>query len=423
MTPKTARQISASELRAADERVGTNQRLSVRSASRPGEKSSGIAGLKVLVSDEHYKHSLAIVRHLGRLGAEITMVASSKMSLACRSRYCREIILSGASTLEALTETTLRAIRYRHFDVVIPVSYPMTVALAQQRESVSRYTRLEIADASLIACAADKASMVQLAEAVGVPAPKTLSAHQLSHSQPELAFPVVIKAQHEFPGHPPIRYAKDSKELDNVLSEPAMLKESSQGKPLIVQEFVPGYGCGFFATYQHGVCKRIFMHRRVREYPVTGGVSSCAESFYDSKLESYGRKMLDALKWHGVAMVEFRHDTRNHEYKLMEVNPKFWGSLDLALAAGADFPGDLCRMALGRTLEFSNDYRRNLRFQWPLSGYGDLFHLWSRPTALFSVARDFLNPSVKSNVWLRDPQPNLEEVRALFEKALRLRTN
>jgi hypothetical protein len=126
--------------------------------------------------------------------------------------------------------------------------------------------------------------------------------------------------------------------------------------------------------------------------------------------------MLDALKWHGIAMVEFRQDSRDGEYKLMEINPKFWGSLDLALAAGADFPADLCRIAVGETLQFTDEYDRNLRFQWPFSGHGDLFHLWTRPRSIFQVALDFINPRVKSNVWLRDFGPNLNELRGLSGK-------
>jgi hypothetical protein len=93
--------------------------------------------------------------------------------------------------------------------------------------------------------------------------------------------------------------------------------------------------------------------------------------------------------------------------------------VDLPLAAGADFPGDLCQMALGRTLTFTDRYQRNLRFQWPLSGHGDLFHLWTRPQSIFDVALDFLNPRVKSNVWPSDFAPNLKELRGLAVQLLR----
>jgi len=152
------------------------------------------------------------------------------------------------------------------------------------------------------------------------------------------------------------------------------------------------------------------MHRRIREYPASGGVSTCAESFYDADLEIYGRRLLDAMSWHGVAMAEFRHDSRDGQFKLIEVNPKLWGSLDLALTAGADFPGDLCRMALGQELRFTDKYDQHLRYRWPLSISGELYHLKSRPLSFVDATVDFLNPRVKSNIWASDIGPNLVEM-------------
>jgi predicted ATP-grasp superfamily ATP-dependent carboligase len=378
----------------------------------------GIAGCTVLVSDENYKSSLGIVRHLGQLGAQVSMLACSENSLACRSRYCREVILSRTESLEAMIETALQTVKRKHFDVIIPVGYMMTLALARRRDEFIPHTHLEVLESETIELAANKVKMVDLARKLDVPAPRTFLASEISSRGSALMFPLVVKPQKESPGRSPIRYARDFEELNNILSGQV------EGKPrdpedTLVQEFIPGYGCGFFATYQKGVCKRVFMHRRVREYPATGGISTCAESFYDPKLQLYGRRMLDALNWHGVAMVEFRRDSRDGEYKLMEINQKFWGSVDLPLAAGADFPGDLCQMALGRTLTFTDRYQRNLRFQWPLSGHGDLFHLWTRPQSIFDVALDFLNPRVKSNVWPSDFAPNLKELRGLAVQLLR----
>jgi predicted ATP-grasp superfamily ATP-dependent carboligase len=296
----------------------------------------------------------------------------------------------------------------------------MTLALARHRNLVRRYSHIELLDDNAIEHAANKVSMTTLAAKIGVPVPKTYafsSLDEIKRGIATLTFPLVVKPQTESPGRSPVRYVKNRRELQTLLEE----KSFSGGEAPLLQELIPGFGCGFFATYQDGLCKRIFMHRRVREYPATGGASCCAESFYDSKLESHGRRMLDALGWHGVAMVEFRRDSRDGEYKLLEINPKFWGSLELALAAGADFPGDLCQMALGRTLPFVPDYQRNLRFHWPLSGSGELFHLWTRPASILNVAFDFLDPRVRSNIWISDPAPNFEELQGLFRQLLRRR--
>ncbi len=368
--------------------------------------------LAVLISDEHYKHSLGIVRHLGRRGARVSIVAASKESLACKSKYCEEVLLASGTTAEALTEATLDAANRRRFDVVIPVSYAMTKVLGRRRSELPAHTRLELAESETIEMAADKTRMTKLAERIGVAVPKTFCLEEVRGRTEKMAFPVVIKPGKELPGRPPVHYARDAEELEKILAEKTEANGTS-GDGLIVQEFIPGEGYGFFATYQNGECKRVFMHKRVREYPASGGVSTCAESFYDAELELCGRKMLDALCWHGVAMVEFRRDSRDGKFKLMEVNPKFWGSLDLALAAGADFPGDLCRMAAGGDLRFTSEYKRGLRFHWPLSGHGELFHLWTRPASCVAMIVDFLNPRVKSNVWLSDVRPNLEELRGL----------
>jgi predicted ATP-grasp superfamily ATP-dependent carboligase len=385
----------------------------------PVAASPNISGAHALVTDEHYKHSLGIVRHLGRQGVFVSVVAGSKQSLACRSRYCREVLIAEDGQLETLVLTILKTVRQQHFDLIIPVSYAMTLALAQRKDELLPHTQLEVAPGPSIAMAADKLEMIDLAQRLGVPAPRTVRSSEALASG--LRFPVVIKPQRESPGRPPIRYARNPQELRCVLEGPSDPVRRGFFSNLIVQEYVPGHGCGLFATYQKGVCKRVFMHRRVREYPASGGVSSCADSFYDSKLANYGRRLLDELNWHGVAMVEFRRDSRDGEYKLMEINPKFWGSLDLALAAGADFPGDLCKMALGQTLTFSDHYQRNLRFHWPFSGQGELFHLWTRPQSFFAVALDYLNPRVKSNVWLTDPKPNMDELGKLFGRTFQRR--
>ncbi len=404
--------------------VGDAVRHPIRASSAAITDSSAstarsISGATVLTSDANYKHTLGLVRHLGRMGAQVSVVASSPDSLVSRSRYCREVILAGDATLEASVKATLQTVKAKHFDIVMPVSFAMTLALARQRDEILPLSHLELMTSDAIERAANKVEMTELAGQLGVPAPKTIVPSRSTELEAQvrgLTFPVVLKPQRESPGRLPIRYANNMLELRNFLSEQLSGKGPPHAEPPLVQEFIPGYGCGFFATYQEGVCKRVFMHRRIREYPATGGISSCAQSFYDAKLESYGRRMLDALKWHGVAMVEFRCDSRDGEYKLMEINPKFWGSLDLALAAGADFPGDLCQIALGRTLTFTNSFERDLRFQWPLAGYGDLFHLWTRPASILDVALDFLNPNVKSSICLSDPKPNIQEFRGIVKQ-------
>lgn len=96
----------------------------------------------------------------------------------------------------------------------------------------------------------------------------------------------------------------------------------------------------------HGELVAYFMHERIHEVPPTGGPSAMA-TFDDPELIAVGSKVLcGELKWHGVAMVEFKKDVKDDLYKLIQMNPKFWGSLGLSIATGVDFPYLLMQMAV-----------------------------------------------------------------------------
>jgi predicted ATP-grasp superfamily ATP-dependent carboligase len=161
-----------------------------------------------------------------------------------------------------------------------------------------------------------------------------------------------------------------------------------------VQECVAGVGVGFFALFDHGQPKRIFMHRRLRELPVAGGMSTAACAYYHETLKDYGLRILSALKWHGVAMVEFKYQEESDRLVLMEINPKFWGSVELALEAGVEFAADLVRVFRGEPLAYSQCYDRQLHFYWPLDG--DLVHLLR--TWQPGKVREYFAPHARTNL-------------------------
>ncbi|PYV19672.1 MAG: carboxylate--amine ligase [Acidobacteria bacterium] len=301
--------------------------------------------MKILVNDG-VRPSLGVVRSLGRKGIRVGVLAESSFAPVLHSRYCTRQYLGPAPESEGFVAAVL--------DIL--------------RRELETLTRVEIMDEAKIRLAADKRHTHELASAAGVPAPRTVYPASLRDAlarAAELEYPIVIKPCRETHGET-VRYASSPAELPAVYRRFCEEKGFFQDNLPMLQEFIPGYGCGFFALYQHGVPKRIFMHRRIRENPPSGGVSTCAESFFDPRLKEYGVRLLDSLKWHGVAMVEFRRDSRDHDFKLMEINPRVWGSLDLALAAGVDFPYDLCQVIQGKQLEYSEDYHRAIRFHWPI---------------------------------------------------------
>jgi predicted ATP-grasp superfamily ATP-dependent carboligase len=376
-------------------------------------------GLNVLVTDGNYKHTLGIVRDLGQKNVKVTVLVNSRSDLASYSRYCYRAEIAPRPTESGFVDAVLGVLGQNPYDLLIPVGYAAAESFARRRDEILALTSLQIPDHDLLKSAADKRYVCGLALRLGLPVPQTFypdTWRAVARAHELLRFPVVIKSTLES-SKTTVRYVQSAEKLLSTYREVCGQNDFAEGNLPMLQEYIPGYGCGFFALYQHGVCKRIFMHRRIRENPPSGGASTCAESFYDDKLKSYGIRLLDHLRWHGVAMVEFRYDIRDRDYKVLEVNPKFWGSLDLALEAKAEFPHDLCRMAQGAQLDYSEEYDRNLRYHWPLSG--EIHHLARRPRALVGILSDCLNPSVKSNIWLSDLRPNLREANALMRAGFR----
>jgi len=274
-------------------------------------------------------------------------------------------------------------------DVVLPIGLDATTALSKHMTEFRVAAKIPIAPWDKMQVAADKAKSMRLAESVGVAVPRRFaSAGEVS------SYPVVVKGVE---GSGKIRYVNSAKELEAL-----DLSES------LVQEYIPGEGYGFFALYSEGRLRASFMHRRLREYPATGGPSIAAESVRDPELEEAGLRLLDTLGWHGVVMAEFKKDSRDGRFKLMEINPKFWGSLELAVRAGIDFPYLTAKMAFEGDVEPVFEYGVGVRFKWVLPN--EVLYAISRPSSTPSLLAELLDREFHKDISLDDLGPNLVQM-------------
>ena len=181
-----------------------------------------------------------------------------------------------------------------------------------------------------------------------------------------LPFPIVVK-----PARSRVRtdagwvstgvaYASDAASLRAVLERlpPAVY-------PVLLQERIEGPGVGVFAAIDHGKTVGLFAHRRLREKPPSGGVSVlCESATVDPTAAEHATRLLREIGWRGVAMVEFKQDRRDGSLRLMEINGRFWGSLQLAVDAGVDFPNIAAAIAAGNELPAPPPYRVGVRTRW-----------------------------------------------------------
>lgn len=282
--------------------------------------------MRVLVTDSHVKHALAAIRDLGRHKAEVFCTSEAPFNPSAFSIYCKKNFrIPKYMNENDLLDFYKNLISEYKIDVVLPIGYKSNLFFSKFLNDFRKITKVPVVDYEKMLLASDKKKTYEFANKVGVPIPKTAIVSKIDAlKRYKFDFPVVIKSVKEMMGKKVI-YANSKDELRTALNE------KLQYCPQIVQEYVSGPTRGFFALYNNGKIIASFQHERIRDYPYSGGVSSCAISIYDEKLQEIGEKILDRLKWHGVAMLEFKYDMKNKMYKLIEMNPKFWGPWILQL--------------------------------------------------------------------------------------------
>jgi predicted ATP-grasp superfamily ATP-dependent carboligase len=135
--------------------------------------------------------------------------------------------------------------------------------------------------------------------------------------------------------------------------------------PVLIQERIVGPGVGVFVCCDGPAVLATFSHRRIREKPPSGGVSVlCESALVDPVAKTHAISLLEAMGWRGVAMVEFKQNLADGSLRLMEINGRFWGSLQLAIDAGVDFPALAVDVALGNKRAPLENYHVGTRSRW-----------------------------------------------------------
>ncbi len=349
--------------------------------------------MRVLVLDGNLRSALAVTRSLGAKGAVVLTADETRRTLAGSSRYCSESFSypSPYSDSAGFLEKVGREIVERHVDVLFPASDVTTAVVLQNRDRLGS-VRIPFAPFETYDLLTDKYRLLNLAASLGISTPETHMVNgkaDIDTLPTALSFPVVVKPSRSrvfskgrwIRGG--VRYAGS---LDDIRRLAAT--SESLAHPFLVQQYVEGTGCGLFTLYDRGKPVVFFSHRRLREKPASGGVSVLSESVaVPPRVLEAGRDLLDAVGWHGVAMVEFRVTPSGVPY-LMEVNARFWGSLQLAVDAGVDFPGLLLQLAEGHSPDPVPEYRVGVRNRWLLGDAIRLSQLLLGRSAIATVTPD-----------------------------------
>ena len=332
----------------------------------------------ILVTDGNERSALAVVRSLGRAGHRVIVGASPSDSLAGTSRFASaRIALPDSLARPAEFATAVdAACRSAHPDLILPVADASIIAL--QSMSTFRDKVLSPPLETFLRIS-DKAEVTRVAESLDVRVPRQAYLVTPDDARNIGAFEgeVVLKPTRSVRSDAAARSKQRVIHASDWAGALRALRQlPASAFPLLAQERVVGPGIGVFLLVWRGELRASFAHRRIREKPPSGGVSVVCESVdLDSRLRDQSVALVRAFDWSGVAMVEYKRDLRTGEAVLMEINGRFWGSLQLAIDAGVDFPALLVDSALGRTPQPVTSWRSGVRSRW---FWGDADHLLAR---------------------------------------------
>ncbi len=364
---------------------------------------------RVFITNGMARTCLAAVRSLGREGHAVTVGEEGRLPLAALSRYCRRAVRypSPERDPEIFVAWVRDHLQRGAYDVAVPNDQHTFYLFSKHREELATWARIPVAPFPAFQQAYDKAATLRAALAAGIPCPRTYfvsARHEVEALARNAVFPLVVKPRISS-GSRGIAYVREAAAL------PGDWERLHRAQPYpLIQEYIPpgGEALGVSLLFNQAAEPRaLFVHKRLREYPLNGGPSTLRESVLRPEAAELGVRLLRALNWYGVAMVEFKVDPRDGVPKLMEVNPKLWGSLSLAIASGVDFPALLYGLATEGDVRPVMDYRLGVRCRFLLA---DTLHFLANPDR-FRLQPSFFrfgDAGTYGDIWEpRDPAPAL----------------
>lgn len=390
---------------------------------------------KVLILGTDSRVVLAIARSLGRRGLQVHLGWCSTGALARESKYIDFIHELPAFDPESNDwKIALRMVlEVEEFDLVIPCNDSTTVPLHQFRHEFAAFPEIALLNPTAFSVAFSKFETYRLARLLGVSVPRGGVVESLATAlrlAERVGYPLVVKPRStvtvESRGRSRVVHKVHSADQLRAVWDACDWTDGA-----LLQECVVGTGVGVELLAKNGEIRSAFQHARIHQTMEYG--SSYRKSVeIDPQLLEAARRLMAALDYTGVAMVEFIVDESTGHWWMLEINGRFWGSLPLAVVSGADFPFYLYRMWAEDANEFPTEYRRGVHCRnLTLDFEAVMRECRAQGLDLAGRARHVLNAArglytfqdhIDNFAW-DDPRPGLLEVgemiRRLFGKARR----
>lgn len=374
----------------------------------------------VLLTNGQQRKTLAAVRSLGMKGIRVLVSEETRCNPSAFSKFCSKFILSPNARKEPnrYYKWLYSTIINEKCDVLIPMDDDVLEIVINHYDELSQICAIPIPAMQSYFNATDKGKSVMHVQACGVPCPKSVCIKELEELNDlpvDMTYPLIIKPR-KSSGSRGIKIVNTQEELVKVY-----LDIHQQYPFPIIQEYIglgERYDVCMLYDKNHEL-KAYFVQKEIRHFPIDIGPSTVQQSVEHPELLTMAKKIMQDLPWYGVVELEFMVDSRNGKLQFMEINSRFWASLQMAIDSGIDFPYLLYKLAVGEEVKNQFHYEVGCMCRWLLPG--DILHF------IFNQDRRNMNPPFISNkkqrikddiISKQDPMPVLGFILACFRYLL-----
>ena len=302
---------------------------------------------------------LGIVRSLGRHGVPVCVIDDER-SIARFSRYCTHAVHVESLRDEDRTVAELLAAGRRlGLDgwVLYPTREETVAALSRHRDVLSEQFRVPTPAWDVVRWAWDKRRTHELADELGIPAPRTWRPETPADldaidGEPPFALKPAIKENFIYATKAKAWRADTRAELARLFDDARAIVGPGE---VMIQELIPGDGTqqyAYCAFFKDGRAAASMVVRRRRQHPPEfGRASTFVETIEAPEVEELSERFLRRIGYYGLVELEYKRDPRDGRFKLLDVNARTWGYHTLGYRAGVDFPHMLHADQVGAPVE------------------------------------------------------------------------
>lgn len=301
----------------------------------------------ILLLDGESGFALKVVRSLARarrwrvhvLGRD----APPRQPALAWSRHIRSYHrINGAPETEASAyiEAIRGAVQKTGAKLIVPVVEPTALFCIRHRAALEGIASLALLpEENAFTTAIDKGLLAEFMAERGLPHPTTvLPGGDIGR----LRFPVLVKPRRLSGGRGIVK-------VESREALEAELAHRADRDHVCIQEYIDGTDRGCSILARSGRIEACTTQRGITRH---GAFAVHAEISMEAApaVRAVAERLVSALRWSGVANIDFRIDSRTGEALVLEVNGRYWASLLASTAAGVNFPDLACRLALGETV-------------------------------------------------------------------------